>query len=67
MRSTFDKDLFLIVHAVHTFRVVIHETSITVFSDHKPLKKVLLHPRKFSHWKMNLAPYGIPIKYRPVN
>jgi hypothetical protein len=66
--STFDKEFYAIVHAILTFHVYIHGTNITVYSDHKPLEKVLdnhyIHG-KLSRWKMILASYDITIRYRP--
>jgi hypothetical protein len=45
-----------------------HGRNITVYSDHKPLEKVLdnhyIHG-KLSRWKMILASYDITIRYRP--
>ena len=62
---SYESELYAIIQSLRHWRHYVDGRSITIFSDHKPLEKVLLesklHSRKVANWISELLPYDLTL------
>ena len=71
--SQLEKEALAIVYAVKRFHQYLYGTHFTLYSDHKPLERLIgefqqippLASARIQHWALTLAAYQYTFKYKP--